>query len=121
MRLSAGSIGSPPFLMKTVSETVLNDNDTLVEVNPNTAKKYGLKEGRYALLKTPIGFKKVKIYLSQGIGEGIISFPRGLGHTAYDKYLADKGVNFNELIGPVEDPESGLDVAWGIRASLTKV
>ena len=65
--------------------------------------------------------EKVKIYVSQGIGEGIISFPRGLGHTAYDKYLADKGVNFNELIGPVEDPASGLDVAWGIRASLTKV
>jgi len=121
MSLSAGFIGSPPFLMKSVSDTVLKDNDTLVQVNPNTAKKYGLKEGGYARLKTPIGFKKVKIYLSQGIGEGIISFPRGLGHTAYDKYLADKGVNFNELIGPVEDPASGLDVAWGIRASLTKV
>lgn len=121
MRLSAGAVGSPPFLMKTVSETVLKENDTLVQVNPNTAKKYGLTENRYALLKTPIGVKKVKLYLSQGIGEGIISFSRGLGHTAYDRYLADKGVNFNELIGPVEDPASGLDVAWGIRASLTKV
>jgi anaerobic selenocysteine-containing dehydrogenase len=121
LRLSSGAIGSPPFLMKIVSDTILKDNDILVEVNPVTAGKYGLKEGGCALLKTPKGAKKVKIHLSQGIGEGIVSVATGLGHTAYDRYLADKGVNVNELIGPVEDPVSGFDVAWGIRASLTNV
>jgi anaerobic selenocysteine-containing dehydrogenase len=121
LRLATGYIGSPPFVMKTVPDSVLKNNDTLVQVNPKTAEKFGLKQGGYARIKTPKGEKKVKIYLSQGIGENIISFPRGLGHTAYDNYLAGKGVNFNELIGPVEDPVSGLDVAWGIRASLTKV
>jgi hypothetical protein len=43
-----------------------------------------------------------------------------LGHTAYNDYLADKGVNFNRLIGPVADPVSGLNAAWGIRARLSK-
>ena len=38
---------------------------------------------------------------------------------AYDKFLAGKGVNFNELIGPVEDSVSGLDAAWGIRVKLS--
>jgi hypothetical protein len=52
---------------------------------------------------------------------GIIALPRGLGHTAYDDYLAGKGVNFNTLIGMVEDPDSGMDAAWGIRAKLNKV
>jgi len=121
LRLSSGAIGSPPFLMKIVSDTILKDNDILVEVNPITAGKYGLKEGGCALLKTPKGAQKVKTHLSQGIGEGIVSVATGLGHTAYDRYLADKGVNVNELIGPVEDPVSGFDVAWGIRASLTNV
>ena len=120
LRLSSGYIGSPPFVMKTVPDTVLKNNDTLVQINPKTAEKLGLKPNSYAILKTPRGANKVKICLSQGIGEDVISFPRGLGHTAYDGYLAGKGVNFNELIGPVEDPVSGLDVAWGIRASLTK-
>jgi hypothetical protein len=46
--------------------------------------------------------------------------PRGLGHTAYDKFLAAKGVNINDLIGPLEDPATGWDAAWGIRASLVK-
>ena len=45
---------------------------------------------------------------------------RGLGHTAYDAFLAGKGVNINTLIGPVEDPSSGHDAAWGIRATLSK-
>ena len=35
-----------------------------------------------------------------------------------DGYLADKGVNVNTLIGPVEDPAGGHDAAWGIRAKL---
>ena len=45
---------------------------------------------------------------------------RGLGHSAYDGYLAGKGVNVNELIGPVADPSTGFDAAWGIRAKLVK-
>ena len=51
---------------------------------------------------------------------GLVAMPRGLGHTAYDNYLAGKGINVNELIGTVEDPASGLDAAWGIRANLIK-
>ena len=62
----------------------------------------------------------MRVHLYDGIRPGVIAMPRGLGHTAYDKYLADKGINVNELIGPVEDPASGLDAAWGIRAKLSK-
>jgi len=47
-----------------------------------------------------------------------VALPRGLGHTAYDKFLARKGVNVNQLIGSVDDSASGLDAVWGIRAKL---
>lgn len=120
MRLPNGSIGTPPFAMKTVEDTMLKGNDILVEVNPRTARIKGLSEGTYAALSTPKGKAKVKVHISNGIMPGVIALPKGLGHTAYDKYLAGKGVNFNQLIGPVEDPVSGLDVAWGIRAKLTR-
>jgi hypothetical protein len=49
---------------------------------------------------------------------GVVAMPRGLGHTAYDEFLAGKGVNVNQLVGSVDDPASGLDAAWGIRAKL---
>jgi len=120
MRLANGVVGDPPFMMKTVEDTVLKGNDVFVEINPDTAKQMNLSEGKSVRLETPKGSAQVKIHLSQRVGQGIIALPRGLGHTAYDDYLAGKGVNFNDLIGPVADPISGLDAAWGIRAKLSK-
>lgn len=120
MRLANGPVGNTPFVTKIVSDKVLKGNDICVEINPKTAEKYGLKQGNYAALTTPKGKAKVKVNLSPGIMPGIIAMPRGLGHTGIDEYLAGKGVNVNELIGPVEDPASGLDAAWGIKANLVK-
>jgi len=120
LRLSSGYIGDTPFMIKTVEETVLKGKDSLVEINSTTAQNAGLHEGDAAVIETPRGSARVRVHLYDGIRPGVIAMPRGLGHTAYDKYLADKGININELIGPVEDPASGLDAAWGIRAKLSK-
>ena len=119
LRLSAGYIGDTPFMIKTVADTVLKGKDLLVEINPKTAKGLGLDEMDAAVLKTPRGKADVRVHLSEGIQPGLVGMARGLGHSAYDKYLAGKGVNVNELVGPVSDPVSGLDAAWGIRAKLS--
>jgi anaerobic selenocysteine-containing dehydrogenase len=120
LRLSSGYIGDTPFMIKTVEDTVLKGKDSLVEINSTTAQKARLREGDAAVITTPRGSARVRVHLYDGIRPGVIAMPRGLGHTAYDKYLADKGININGLIGPVEDPASGLDAAWGIRAKLSK-
>jgi hypothetical protein len=62
----------------------------------------------------------VKIHLFDGIMPGVVAIPRGLGHTAYDSFLAGKGVSYNTLNQTVEDPATGFDAAWGIRAKLSK-
>ena len=100
MRLASGPIGSPPFLVKALEETALQQNTALVDVNPATAKDLGLAEGSAAVLSTPKGSARVKVHLSDGIMPGLVALPRGLGHTAYDKYLAGKGVNTNALDRP---------------------
>jgi menaquinone reductase, molybdopterin-binding-like subunit len=120
MSLPSGYIGAPPFLMKTVPDTVLKGSTGFVEINPETAKAYHLGQGDMAILYTPKGQVKVRVNLYNGIRPGIIAMARGLGHTAYDEYLSNKGVNVNELMGATEDPISGLDAAWGIRAKLVK-
>ena len=120
MRLASGYIGSPPFMVKVLEDTVLKGNDVLVEINPATAKKLGLSDGKYATLTTPVGSARVKVYLFDGIMPGVIAIPRGLGHTAYDKFLSGKGVNYNALSAVVEDPATGFDAAWGIRAKLSR-
>jgi len=121
IRLANSYVGDPPFAIKTVEDTVLKGEHVFVEINPKTAGSAGLHEGQRVLLITPKGKAEVKIHFFEGIMPGIIALPRGLGHTAYDDYLAGKGINFNTLMGMVEDPDSGMDAAWGIRAKLSKV
>ncbi|MEE8399029.1 MAG: menaquinone reductase molybdopterin-binding-like subunit QrcB [Desulfobacterales bacterium] len=120
MNLANGFIGDPPFVVKTVSDEVLKGNDVFIEINPETAKTYHVRDGKIVTLETPRGKLRVRARWSDGIMPGVIAMPRGLGHTAYDKFIAGKGENVNELIGPIEDPISGLDAAWGIRAVLKK-
>lgn len=121
MRLSSGAIGNPPFLTKTLEEIELKGETLFVEVNPKTAALHGLRNDRHAMLETSRGKAKVLVHLSEGIVPGVISIPRGLGHKAYDDYLAGKGVNANNLMGVVEDPVSGLCATWGTWARLTSV
>jgi anaerobic selenocysteine-containing dehydrogenase len=119
MRLASGYIGSPPFMIKALEDTVLKGNDVLVEINPATAQQLGLREGRRATLTTPRGAGPVRVRLTQGIMPGVIALPRGLGHTRDDRFLAGRGVNYNQLSGPFDDPASGYNAAWGIRAKLS--
>ncbi len=120
MRLSNREIADPPFMLKAVPDTVLKDRHVFVEINPDTAAALKLSEGKAAKLTTPLNTAVVKIHLSAGIKPNIVAMPTGLGHKGNDAYVDDKGVNFNAFIGPVEDPASGLNAAWGIRARLEK-
>lgn len=116
----AETVGNAPFMTKTLDDTVLKKDTGFVEINPETARKLGLKEGDAALLETPVGKAEVYVHFFNGIMPGVLALPRGLGHTAYSEYLAGKGVNFDSLIRPIEDPSTGLDTAWGIHARLIK-
>ena len=120
MRLWNGYVGNPPFLMKAVGDTVLQKNEVLVEIHPETAASLGLRSHSSAVLTTPKGKAGVKVRITEGVMPGLIALPRGLGHSANDRFLAGKGVNYNDLSGPVEDGATGHDAAWGIRARLTK-
>jgi anaerobic selenocysteine-containing dehydrogenase len=120
LRIANGNVASPPFLVKTISDTILKDPHLFVEINAETAAQTGFREGDLATLKTPVGSANVRVHLSTGIGPGLLAIPRGLGHAAYDDFIAGKGINANDLMASVEDPISGLDAAWGIRASLMK-
>ncbi|MGD8833681.1 MAG: molybdopterin-dependent oxidoreductase [Desulfobacteraceae bacterium] len=118
IRLTSRYIGEPPFMMKTVPDAIVKGQYGYVEINPVTAKKLGLANGQIAKLTTPVGEASVGVHYEEGIMPDLVAIPRGLGHTAFGRFLAEKGANANQLIGPVEDPASGLDAAWGIGAKL---
>ena len=49
---------------------------------------------------------------------GVLYLPLGLGHTAYDEYQKDKGVNPCEIIEGGKDPLSGHGVWWNTRVKV---
>ncbi len=120
MGLWSGPAGSPPFALKTVPDTELKGQDTVVEIHPKTGGGLGLVDGKPGVLTTEAGSANVRVSFFEGIMEGVVAIPRGLGHQAFGKYLADKGVNVGALIAPSEDPVSGLDAATVTRASLKR-
>ncbi|MBU2452147.1 MAG: molybdopterin-dependent oxidoreductase, partial [Proteobacteria bacterium] len=118
MRLVTGATAVSPFAIKTVSDTVLSGTDSVVDINPLTAK--GLKDKSFVTLTTPMGSARVMVNLNEGIMPGVIGMVEGLGHTFDNKYVSNKGVNVNDLIGPVIESGSGLDAAFGIKAKISK-
>lgn len=118
VRLAATAPAASPFAVKTVSDKVIKGKDVVVAINPASAG--GLSEGDTARLTSPAGTFKVKVNLNEGIMPGVIGMVRGLGHTFDNPYVAGKGVNVNDVIGPVIEPGSGLDAAFGTKVSLSK-
>jgi anaerobic selenocysteine-containing dehydrogenase len=121
LRLSAGHTGDTPFTMKTVPDTDLSGTLPVVEINPRTGSEQGLRDGRTAMLRTPHGQMTALVRFFPGIMPGLIAMPSGLGHSGFSRYVKDKGGSFNALVGFVEDPLSGQDAVWGIRARLSRV
>jgi anaerobic selenocysteine-containing dehydrogenase len=120
LRLAGGYIGDTPFMIKSLSDKVLKKGESFIEINPKTARSLNLDEAGRAVLSTPAGKATVRVHLFEGIMPGLVALPRGLGHSGYDRFLAGKGVNVNTLLSPVEDPISGFNAAWGIRARLDR-
>ena len=71
IRISSGTIGAPPFMIKTVADTVIKGKDGFVDVNPQTARAAGLDEGAMATLTTPRGEAPVRVHLAEGIQPGV--------------------------------------------------
>ncbi|MFW6081420.1 MAG: molybdopterin dinucleotide binding domain-containing protein, partial [Desulfosalsimonas sp.] len=120
MRIAGQELANTPFMTKTVDDTVIKKGEVFVEINPETAKEKGLSQGDTAVLKTPSAEARVRINLFEGIMPGLVAMPVGLGHTAFNDYIAGKGENAYALLQAVSDPDSGLNTGWGSRASLSR-
>ncbi len=119
-RIASGAVANPPFMTKTIDADMLKKEKLFIQINPETAGKLNLKQGDEVVIETPAGKASVKVDLFEGIMPGLAAMPAGLGHTAYSRYIAGKGVNVNALLQPVADPAYGINKAWGIRAQLKK-
>jgi len=120
INLASGGIPSPPYLTKTLFDNQLLKDYSFVEINPETASEYDLKEADIILIESRKGNVQVRVHIFEGAMPGIVYMPLGLGHWAYDDFIRGKGVNPNEIIDGGKDPLSGQPVWWNTPVRLIK-
>ncbi len=118
LSLASGYLPNAPFMNKLLPDDLLLQQDVFVEIHPETAKKLHLPDKARVQLKTPVGEAVVRIRITDMARPGVVALPTGLGHTAYDEYVQNKGVNANSLIEVHLDPVTGLGTTWVTRAQL---
>ncbi len=120
INLASGWIPSPPFVYKTIFDDQLYKEESFAVINSKTADEYGLKQGDRVSVNTPAGAAQVRVRLFEGAMPGIVYMPLGFGHTAYDEFNREKGINPNNIIHAGTDPLSGQPVWWNTPAQLIK-
>ena len=121
INLSSGWVPNPPYLKKTLFDNQLRKDESFAEINPETAAEYGLTQGDRMIIESPKGELRVRANLFEGAMPGVVFLPMGFGHTAYDAYQRDQGVNPNQIIDSGKDPLSGQAVWWETRVRIRKV
>ena len=103
MWVSSDGLASAPYLTKIFPNTLLLKHDLFVNINPVTASELRISEGDRIEVRSMKGSLKVRAHLFEGVRPGIVAVPEGFGHTAFDKFMKDKGVNVREIVGVQTD------------------
>ncbi|MEC9491424.1 molybdopterin-dependent oxidoreductase [Flexistipes sp.] len=87
--------------------------DNVLKMNPDDAKRLGLKNGDMVKITTVVTSRKIKVKLSEGVRPGTVLSTYGQGHTAYGRIASKKfgkegfGMNNNDLMPADYDRLSG--------------
>jgi len=114
-------------------------------MNPETAKRIGVKTGDLVRVESPVGYLVTKAYVTEGIHPKVISIATGFGHWEYGRLATlklkdakgdashgdadpdlnnvwwdDKGVHPNAIIPAVADPIGGSQGWYDTVVKVTK-
>lgn len=91
-----------------------------VEINPKTAREYGLVERERVRVISPYGEIEAPVIFFPGNPPDLISMPIGQGHTAYGRYAQGRGVNPLALLAPLIDRPSGALATGATRVRIER-
>ncbi|MFA4935428.1 MAG: molybdopterin-dependent oxidoreductase [Candidatus Methanoperedens sp.] len=92
----------------------------LAEINPETAEKYGIKDGDDIYVESEVGKIKAKAKVFHGIHPNVLAMAYGQGHFAYGKFAKNKGANANEITGVMYDHITGMSAFYNTRVKIEK-
>jgi anaerobic selenocysteine-containing dehydrogenase len=79
-----------------------------------------MRQGDRIIIESPKGKLSARVNLFEGAMPGVVYLPLGLGHSGYDAFWRDKGVNPNEIVEAAKDPLSGQPIWWRTPVKIRK-
>lgn len=116
-----GKGASQPSMMEIVGIQVERHWKSWMDINPETAKMYGLKDRHLAWVESVKGQVKVEVRFFPGILPGVVHIHLGLGHTSFGRFGTGIGINVMDLIEDKFDSLSSIPALNGTRVRVKQV
>ena len=107
LRHHDGRGASHPWLQEIPDPVSQMVWDSWADINPETAKKMGLRHGERIRITSPYGTVETVAYFHYGVHRDAIAIPIGQGHSASGRNADQVGVNVMALLPSGQDRESG--------------
>ncbi len=120
MALTGSRNANQPWLQSTVGEYLFERWETWVEINPETAKRLGIKDEDWVWVESSKGKIKVRARLYKGAMPEVVSIPFGEGHRSGGRWSEALGENPYRLIDEDLDPLTGYPVKDSTRVKVYK-
>jgi anaerobic selenocysteine-containing dehydrogenase len=120
MTMAEGRGANQPYLQEIIGPHLYEKWDSWVEINPETAKSLGIKDGDPIWVESPAGKLKSKARLFPGTHPKCIHIPYGQGHKAYGRWAKGRGINPNDLLAREYDHLGGFVTYSSTRVKVYK-
>jgi anaerobic selenocysteine-containing dehydrogenase len=105
--LGYGRGANLPWLQELPDTLTTATWGTWAEINPATARSYGIKQGDMVRIVSRHGSIEVPALYYPAIRPDVIAVPMGQGHMGYGRYASRRGANPASILAPLFDHRSG--------------
>ena len=120
MTAAEGRGANQPFLQEIYGPALKEKWDSWIEINPETGREMGIKDGDLIWVESPVRKLKGKARLFPGTDPKCIHIPYGQGHKAYGRWAKGRGITPNELLVREYDYLGGFASYYSTRVKIYK-
>ena len=120
MTTAEGRGANQPFLQEIFGPHLKERWGSWVEINPETAKGIGIRDGDLIWVESKGGKMKARARLFPGTHPRCIHLPYGQGHRAYGRWAKGRGINPNDLMVREYDYLGGFLSHFSTRVRVYK-
>lgn len=118
--MGSATCAIPPFATKIITDYQLKGEYSVAQMSSITAKNLGVANGQKIKLFNDAAKVEVIVSIFEGIMPQTISICTNLGHTAFDQFSKNKGINYINLTSVQTESDAGIPVWTRCGVSVMK-